>query len=96
MRGKQTGLKKTDHILSLPEISFCSDKNRQRRCSREPKCHHVDCLRNALEHFFDQDVSGKSPIIELRKVKMVMMLGLLRTNTSVMLLNASVHKLIKQ
>ena len=49
IRGKQTGLKKTDYILSLPEINFCSDKNRQRRCSREPKCHHVDCLRNAQD-----------------------------------------------
>ena len=51
VRGKQTGLKKTDHILSLPEISFCSDKNRQRRCRREPKCHHVDCLRKAQEFY---------------------------------------------
>ena len=38
----------------------------------------------------------KSHIIELRKVKMVMMPGLLRMNTSVMILNASVLKLIKQ
>ena len=49
-RGKQTGLKKIDHILSLPEISLCSDKNRQRRCRTEPKCHHVDCFRTA-QHF---------------------------------------------
>ena len=48
-RGKQTGLKKPNYVLSLPEISFCADKNRKRRCRREPKCHHVNCLRNALE-----------------------------------------------
>ena len=51
IRGKQTGLKKTDYILSLPEISLCSDKNRQRRCRNEPKCHHVNCLRNAPDIF---------------------------------------------
>ena len=51
VRGLQTGLKKTDYILSLPELSFCSDKNRQRRCRREPKCHHVDCLRKAQEFY---------------------------------------------
>ena len=51
IRGKQTGLKKTDYILSLPEISLCSDKNRQRRCRSEPKCHHVDCLRKAQDFY---------------------------------------------
>ena len=51
VRGLQTGLKKTDYILSLPELSFCSDKNRQRRCRREPKCHHVDCLRKAQDFY---------------------------------------------
>ena len=50
-RGKQTGVKKTDYKLSLPEISLCSDKNRQRRCRREPKCNHVDCFRNAQDYF---------------------------------------------
>ena len=49
IRGKQTGLKKSEYILSLPEMSFCSDKNRGRRCRREPKCHHVDCLRSAQD-----------------------------------------------
>ena len=48
-RGKQTGVKKTDYKLSLAEISLCSDKNRQRRCRREPKCNHVDCFRNAQD-----------------------------------------------
>ena len=95
-RGKQTGMKKPDYILSLPEMSICFEQNRKKRCKREPKCPHINCLRNALEHFLDQVVSGKSHIIKLRKVKMVMMLGLSRTNTSVMLINANVHKLIKQ
>ena len=48
-RGKQTGIKKANYILSLPEISFCADKNRKRRCRSEPKCNHVNCLRNALD-----------------------------------------------
>ena len=48
-RGKQTGLKKTNYTLSLPEISYCSDKNRKRRCRREPKCSHVDCFRIASD-----------------------------------------------
>ena len=47
IRGKQTGVKKSDYFLSLLEISFCSKKNRRRRCRREPKCHHVNCSRNA-------------------------------------------------
>ena len=45
-RGKQTGTKKTDYTLSLPEMSLCSEQNRQKRCKREPKCQHVDCNRN--------------------------------------------------
>ena len=48
-RGKQTGVKKSDYSLSLPEISLCFEKNRQKRCKREPKCQHVDCLRKALK-----------------------------------------------
>ena len=48
-RGKQTGLKKTNYTLSLPEISYCSDKNRKRRCRWESKCSHVDCFRIALD-----------------------------------------------
>ena len=48
-RGKQTGLKKENYTLSLPEISYCSDKNRKRRCRREPKCSHVDCFRIASD-----------------------------------------------
>ena len=45
--GKQIGTKKTNYILSLPEISLCFEKNRKKRCKREPKCQYVDCLRNA-------------------------------------------------
>ena len=45
--GKQTGLKKTDFTLSLPEISVCSEKRRARRCRWEPKCEHVNCFRKA-------------------------------------------------
>ena len=47
IRGKQTGVKKTDYFLSFLEMSFCLNKNRQRRCQREPKCHHKICSRNA-------------------------------------------------
>ena len=46
-RRKQTGVKKADYTLSLPEMNLCSNKNRQRRCKREPKCRHVNCIRNA-------------------------------------------------
>ena len=46
-RRKQTGVKKADYTLSLPELNLCSNKNRQRRCKREPKCRHVNCIRNA-------------------------------------------------
>ena len=52
-------MKKPDYILSLPEMSICFEKNRRKRCKHEPKCQHVNCLRNALEHFLDQVVSGK-------------------------------------
>ena len=48
---QQTGVKKTDFILSLPEISLCSDKNRRARCIREPRCRHIDCLRNSQNPF---------------------------------------------
>ena len=48
-RGKQTGFKKQNYILPLLEISYCSEMNRKRRCRSEPKCNHVDCLRNAPE-----------------------------------------------
>ena len=48
-RGKQTGVKKTDYKLSLPEISLCFQQRRERRCRREPKCNHVDCFRNAQD-----------------------------------------------
>ena len=48
-RGKQTGLKKANYTLSLPEISYCSEKNRKRRCRREPKCSDVDCFRIASD-----------------------------------------------
>ena len=49
--GKKTGLKKDNLIYSLPELSFCAEKRRKRRCRREPNCDHVDCLRNASNHF---------------------------------------------
>ena len=45
-RRKQTGVKKTDYTLSLPEMDLCSNKNRQKRCKREPKCRHANCIRN--------------------------------------------------
>ena len=64
-RGKQTGIKKPNYILSLPEISFCAEKNRKRRCRREPKCNHVNCLRNAPEcseesnkHFIEKNLEN--------------------------------------
>ena len=46
-RGKETGVKKTDYVLSLPSISLCLEENRQKRCKREPKCQHMDCVRYA-------------------------------------------------
>ena len=46
-RRKQTGVKKADYTLSLPEMNFCSNKNRQKRCKRESKCRHANCIRNA-------------------------------------------------
>ena len=55
IRGKQTGSKKPNFILSLPEVSYCLEENRQRRCRREPKCDHVDCLRNALVNSANHD-----------------------------------------
>ena len=65
VRGKQTGLKKADNILSLPEISICSNENRRRRCRREPKCHHVNCLRNAQDFF--PDSCCKMHVIEINQ-----------------------------
>ena len=65
-RGQQTGMKKTDYMLSLPEISFCSHKNRQKRCRREPKCQHVDCLRIAWNLVF-VIVSEFEKAFELKK-----------------------------
>ena len=50
-RGKQIGLKKTDFILSLPEISVCSEQRRERRCRHEPKCEDVNCFRKASKFF---------------------------------------------
>ena len=52
-RGKQTGVKKTDYKLSLPEISLCFGQRRQRRCRLEPKCNHVDCFRNAQDFWWN-------------------------------------------
>ena len=51
-RGKQTGMKKPDYILSLPEMSLCVEENRHKRCRQEPKCQHVNCIRNALERLW--------------------------------------------
>ena len=48
---KQIGLKKHDFILSLPEMDFCSEKRRKRRCRWEANCDHVNCLRKAFNHF---------------------------------------------
>ena len=59
-RGKQTGLKKTNYTLSLPEISYCSDKNRKRRCRWEPKCSHVDCYRDSLRFYWTAQKSDRS------------------------------------
>ena len=93
-RGKQTGIKKTDYILSLPEVSFCSEKNRKKRCRREPKCQHVNCLRNALERYVNETVGGKRHVIELCKVRTDMMLVSSRTNLTAIQISASAHILI--
>ena len=88
-RGKQTVVKKTDYELSLPEISLCANKNRQRRCRREPKCNHVDCFRNAqdflIEHCTTKLKRYSALVIKwmlpsLNKAKTDMMLVLLRMN----------------
>ena len=50
-RGTQTGVKKSDYTLTLPEISLCFEKNRQKRCKREPKCQDIDCVRKALKTY---------------------------------------------
>ena len=60
----RTGFKKSENFLSLPEISFCANENRRKRCWREPKCHHVNCLRNAHD-FLNQTPRGKIHLIEL-------------------------------
>ena len=46
---RSSGFKKPKNILSLPEISFCANQNRRKRCWHESKCHHVNCLRNAQD-----------------------------------------------
>ena len=63
-RPSLTGFKKSKNVLSLPEISFCANENRRRRCWREPKCRHVNCLRNAQD-FLTQTPRGKIHILEL-------------------------------
>ena len=88
-------MKKPDHILSLPEMSICSEMNRKKRCRHEPKCQHVNCLRNALENFLSAVIGGQGQNIELRKVKMDMMLVLLRMISTAIQINASVYPLIK-
>ena len=57
------GFKKPKNVLSLPELSFCANENRRRRCFREPKCHHVNCLRNAQD-FLTRTPRGKTHVIE--------------------------------
>ena len=52
-RRKQTGVKKADYTLSLPEMTFCFNENQQKRCKREPKCRHANCNRNAAKLNFD-------------------------------------------
>ena len=61
MPGKETGMKKTDYNLTLPEVSICVEENRQKRCKQEPKCQHVNCLRNALEYLLNEVVAYDSP-----------------------------------
>ena len=63
-RSLQTGFKKPQHVLSLPEINFCANKNRRNRCWSELKCRHVNCLRNAQD-FLTQTPRGEIHIIEL-------------------------------
>ena len=31
-------------------MNYCSEKNRKKRCRREPKCQHLNCIRNAQEN----------------------------------------------
>ena len=76
-------------------MSICSGMNRKERCEQEPKCQHVNCLRNALDHLLNEVVGGQGLNIELRKVKSDMMPVLLRTNSAAIQLNASVYQLIK-
>ena len=64
-RGKQTGVKKSNYLLSLLEISYCSNKNRKRRCRSEPKCLHKNCFRNALECLEQQSFNCLGHILEL-------------------------------
>ena len=49
-RGHQTGVKKTDWTLSLPQMEICDNLNRRKRCKREAKCSNVNCLRIVLKH----------------------------------------------
>ena len=93
--GKETGMKKTDYNLTLPEVSICVEENRQKRCKQEPKCQHVNCLRNALEHLLNEVVGGQGQNIEHRKLKTDMMLVLLRMNSAAIQVNASAHSSIK-
>ena len=66
--GKQTGLKKSDFILSLPEMDFCSEKRRKRRCRWEPNCDHVNCFRNAPKTSWAR--ASESWFFELSQSKM--------------------------
>ena len=50
--GKKSGERKDDFILSLAQISMCTEKIRRMRCKREPKCRHVNCLRDAWNYIF--------------------------------------------
>ena len=55
-RRKETGVKKENFTLSLPEMTLCANKNRQKRCKREPKCRHVNCVRNAKKQHVRKSV----------------------------------------
>ena len=91
IQGKQTGRKKAEYILSLPEISFCYDKNRQRRCRLEPKCHHVNCFRNAQDSLPRPFFTVKDMQWSRVKVLRDMMPVLLRMSMTAIRKNASVH-----
>ena len=62
-------MKKPDYTLSLPEISICSEMKRKKRCKHEPKCQHVNCLRNAIDYFLNEVVGGQGQNLQLSESK---------------------------